>query len=64
MVRTQAGTFVFEFKYDRSAAEALAQISEKDYALPFSRDGGKLWKAAVNYSSAERTIDEWIIEEA
>lgn len=54
---------VLEFKYDGSARRALEQIDEKGYLVPFEADGRRLFKAGVNYSSEQRTIDEWIIEE-
>lgn len=42
VVRTAAGVFVFEFKYDKSAAEVLAQISRKrPYPLPFKAQGAR-----------------------
>ncbi len=56
--------YVFEFKYDRSAAEALAQIGERGYLVPFEADGRKLFKVGVNFSSKTQTVEDWIIEEA
>ncbi len=52
--------FIFEFKLDGSAEEALAQIEEKQYALPYLSDVRKLHKIGVNISSETRTVDEWI----
>lgn len=51
--------YVFEFKRDVSAAEALKQIEEQGYAAPYSTDKRKLFKIGVNFSSAERNIIEW-----
>nr|MCR5453490.1 ATP-binding protein [Bacteroidales bacterium] len=51
--------FLFEFKLNKSAEEALSQIDEKDYAKKFSFEGKHVWKIGVNFSSKERTIDEW-----
>ena len=51
--------YVFEFKRDVSAAEALKQIEEQGYAAPYSADKRKLFKIGVNFSSAERNITEW-----
>ena len=51
--------YVFEFKRDVSAAEALKQIEEQGYAAPYSTDKRKLFKIGVNFSSAERNITEW-----
>ena len=56
-------TYVFEFKYDGSAEEAIRQIDDKGYLLPYSADGKRLVKVGVNYDSSRRTIENWIIEE-
>ena len=61
LVRTTDAIYVMEFKYDKSAAEALAQIDQKGYMLPFASDGRKLVKVGVNFSSTTRTIDAWVI---
>ena len=54
--------YVFEFKRDVSAAEALKQIEEQGYAAPYSADKRKLFKIGVNFSSAERNITEWEVQ--
>ncbi len=56
-------TYVFELKYDGSAEDALRQIDEKGYLIPYSADGKRLVKVGVNYDSAQRTIGEWIVKE-
>ena len=55
--------FVFELKYDGSAEEAIRQIDEKGYLIPYSADGKRLFKIGVNYDSTQRTISDWIIRE-
>ena len=55
--------FVFELKYDGSAEEALKQIDDKGYLIPYSADGKRLYKVGVNYDSTQRTISDWIIKE-
>jgi hypothetical protein len=50
-----------EFKLDGTAEEALQQINDKNYALPFATDNRKLIKVGVNFSSTTRNIDRWII---
>ena len=62
VVRYAGVTYVMEFKYGRSAAEALAQIDEKGYLVPFSADEGRVVKVGVNFSPETCTIDEWVIE--
>ncbi|WP_191015949.1 ATP-binding protein [Treponema zioleckii] len=59
VVETEEYVYVFEFKRDVSAKEALQQIDEQGYAAPYSADSRKLFKIGVNFSSAERNITEW-----
>ena len=49
-----------EFKLDGTAEEAIKQINEKHYALPFEADGRRLFKIGVNFSSETRNIEKWI----
>ncbi|MBP5156909.1 MAG: AAA family ATPase [Treponema sp.] len=53
--------YIFEFKMDGSAKEALEQIDDKDYLIAYKNDGRKIVKIGVNYSSAEKQLTEWII---
>lgn len=55
--------YVMELKYDRSVDEALRQIDEKGYLLPYSSDGKRLVKVGVSYDSDKRTIGDWKIVE-
>ena len=55
--------YVFEFKFDGTPEEALAQIESKNYAIPFQSDGRRIVKIGVNFDSATRTIGEWKIVE-
>ena len=63
VVHLPDAVFVFELKYDGSAEDALKQIDDKGYLIPYSADGKRLYKIGVNYDSQQRTIGEWIIEE-
>lgn len=62
IVETDDHVFIFEFKRDKSADEALAQIEEKAYEKPYAADPRKLYKIGVNFNSKERTLDEWKVE--
>ena len=55
--------YLFEFKRDKSADEALYQIEEKKYAEPFASDKRKLFKIGVNFESKEKNITEWKVVE-
>ena len=63
VVHLPDAVFVFELKYDGSAEDALRQIDDKGYLIPYSADGKRLYKIGVNYDSQQRTIGDWIIEE-
>ena len=49
--------FVFEFKYGRTAAEALAQAEERSYAAPFLHSGRQVHLVGVNYNPERRNVD-------
>jgi hypothetical protein len=54
--------YVFEFKLDGTAEEALEQINSKAYSIPYQMDGRKIVKIGVSFDSTTRTIGEWKIE--
>lgn len=62
LCRTDNSIYVFEFKVDGSAEDALNQIDEKGYMLPYKfEDGKRLVKVGVNISSATRTVEKWVV---
>ncbi len=63
VVHMPDAVYVFELKYDGSADEALQQIEDKGYLIPYSADGKRLVKIGVNYDSKQRTITEWKVKE-
>ena len=59
IVETDDYIYLFEFKRDSTAEEALLQIEEKGYALPYAADQRKLIKIGVSFDSKERNLSEW-----
>ena len=59
VVETDKHVYVFEFKLDGTAADALRQIEERGYARPYESDKRKVHKIGVNFSSETGTIDGW-----
>ena len=59
LVQTNDYIYIFEFKIDKSADEALAQIEDKQYAKPFETDSRKLYKVGVNFSSSTKRMEGW-----
>ncbi len=60
--KTPQYIYVFEFKLDKPAKEALDQINSKEYALPFTAEGRQLFKIGVSFSSETRKIAECVAE--
>ena len=55
-------TYVFELKKDGTAANALQQINDKGYAIPYKTDGRRVVKVGVKFNSETRTVDEWLVD--
>ncbi|MGM9529079.1 MAG: AAA family ATPase [Phascolarctobacterium sp.] len=61
IVESDNDVYIFEFKLDGTAEEALKQIEEKQYALPYLNDKRSVHKIGVNVSSSTRTVDGWLL---
>ena len=62
IVETDKYVYIFEFKLDGTAGEALAQIEAKGYARPYEADARKLFRIGAVFSSQTGTISEWAVE--
>jgi hypothetical protein len=62
VVKTADSIYVFEFKMDTNATaeEALAQIDEKGYLVPYTADSRRLVKVGVELSIEVRGIVRWV----
>ena len=63
IVQTPDYIYIFEFKLNGTAEEALKQIDEKGYAEPFKSDKRKLLKVGVEFSAETRNVSRWLVEE-
>ena len=63
LIKTDTTIYVMELKMNGDLDKALQQIDEKDYTIPFKSDGRKVVKVAINFSTEDRTIKEWKIED-
>lgn len=63
VVKTDRFVYVMEFKLDGTAEEALQQITDKHYADAFAAGPRHVFRIGVNFSSTERNIERWIVEE-
>ena len=62
LLKIASTIYVMELKMDGSVDDALAQIDNQGYLIPFETDGRRLVKVGINFSSKERTIKEWKIK--
>ena len=62
IVETSRAVYVFEFKYNRSAATAIRQIREKGYAEAYRADNRPVMLVGINFSSRTRNIEHPKIE--
>lgn len=63
LIGTNEYIYIIELKFGGTAQQAVEQINEKNYALPFATDGRKIIKIGANVSKETRSIEEWIIIE-
>jgi len=62
IVETPKYVYCFEFKLDKTAREALAQIDTKEYLKPYIGKSKTLFKVGVNFDFERRNIDNWVFE--
>lgn len=62
IVETPDYVYIFEFKLDGTAGEALRQINEKGYALEYASDKRRIYKIGAVFSSETGTIADWLCE--
>ena len=56
-------TYILEFKKDKTARDALSQIRANHYADKFLSKGKKIKLIGINFSSKERNIDDYLVED-
>ena len=59
IIEAEKFVYIFEFKLDGTADEALQQIEDRGYALPYANDPRTLYKIGCSFSSETGTIEEW-----
>lgn len=60
-VETPKYVYIFEFKLDGSAKDALQQIDDRGYANEFLSSGKTIHKIGVNISSETGTVADWAL---
>ena len=62
VVRMPDTIYVFEMKVNGTAEEALEQIDNKDYAIPYQADGARVVKVGVLFDPKTRVPQNWLIK--
>ena len=63
LIETDDTIYLFEFKLDGTAEEAIKQIDDKGYAIPYEAGDKKIVKIGANFESDKRTLERWIVKE-
>lgn len=61
VVQTADYIYVFEFKLDAPIEEAMKQIDDRGYTIPYTADQRKLYKIGVVFSTEKRNIADYQI---
>ena len=61
VVQTADYIYVFEFKLDAPIEEAMKQIDDRGYTIPYTADQRKLYKIGVVFSTEKRNITDYQI---
>ena len=59
VIKTKNYIYVLELKVDKSVDDALRQIDDRGYSIPYEADGRKVTKCGVTISSEKRNIVHW-----
>jgi len=62
VVKMPTTLYVFEFKVDGAAQDALSQIDTRGYAIPYQAGDRRIVKVGVSFSSTSRTIEDWMVK--
>ena len=62
VVKTPKYIYVFEFKLKGTAEEALKQIDDKGYLIPYQADQREVVKIGVEFSAESRNLSRWLVE--
>ncbi len=62
VVELEDKVYCFEFKYNGTASEALAQIKQRGYLDKYRSSGKKLIAIGINFNSEKREVDPPVVE--
>lgn len=63
VIETDKFVYIFEFKLDGTARQALDQIEAQGYATEYAADSRRLFKIGCSFSSKTGTVGDWLAVE-
>ncbi|GAB4156997.1 MAG: ATP-binding protein [Candidatus Promineifilaceae bacterium] len=64
VIQLKQAVYLFEFKLDGSAAEALQQIRQRGYYKPYQAQSQSVFLVGVNFTTEKGEITDWLSEQA
>jgi hypothetical protein len=61
IVENKEFVYIFEFKLFDTAENALLQIEEKGYAIPYLADSRKIVKVGAEFSVVTKNVNRWLV---
>ncbi len=60
VVQTLTDIYIFEFKFNKTADEAMAQILNNQYAAKYQASNKKITAIGINFNAVAKQIDGWL----
>lgn len=60
VVKTSKRIYVFAFNLHGTAEEALQQMNNKEFPIPYKADGREVVMVGVEFSAAGRNVGRWL----
>lgn len=63
VIRTVRFVYLIELKINGTAEDAIRQINDRHYSVPFESDNRRLVKLGIGFAESTHTVDSYIIED-
>ncbi|MGI6224565.1 MAG: AAA family ATPase, partial [Prevotella sp.] len=61
VIETPKFIYIFEYKLDHPAADAIQQIEDKGYAEPYAHDARRVYRIGCSFSSETGRVSDWAV---
>jgi hypothetical protein len=60
VIETTTHVYIFEFKFNRTAQEAINQILNQNYAAKYQTANKSIIGIGINFNEIDKNIDSWL----